>query len=211
MFDNYSSISIRDLLTKPTIIELSAIENSDEKTLLIMLLLLYIQSYINANYIGEGVLKNIILLEEAHVIFDATSSLEKKTGNTSDVAKAMFKRLLAEARAYGVGMIVADQSPRKVTADVIGLTDIKTVFRLVEEEDKTIISDSISMSEQQKSRLSRLRPGELFFYYNKLEEPEELSVEDYREKNSILITISDNELSLKSTYWSTKKQILKPI
>lgn len=45
LFDNYHSIPIADLLKKPTVIELAAIENSDEKALIIALLLLSILSY----------------------------------------------------------------------------------------------------------------------------------------------------------------------
>lgn len=44
--------------------------------------------------------------------------------------------MLAEIRSYGVGVVVADQSPRKVSTDVVALTDIKMVFRLVESSDK---------------------------------------------------------------------------
>ena len=42
LFDNYFSIPLQDLLEKPTIIELAAIENSDEKALIIALVLLSI-------------------------------------------------------------------------------------------------------------------------------------------------------------------------
>lgn len=111
LFDNYYSIPIEDLLQKPTIIELAAIENSDEKALIISLLLLSILSYVNANYIGDGTLKNIILLEEAHVLLDA----ETNTGDArpAAIAQELLKRMLAEIRAYGVGLMVADQSPEK--------------------------------------------------------------------------------------------------
>lgn len=54
LFDNYFSIPIQDLLRKPTIIELAAIENSDQKALIISLLLLSILAYVNANYVGDG-------------------------------------------------------------------------------------------------------------------------------------------------------------
>jgi len=67
LFDNYFSIPIEDLLTKPTVIELAAIENSDQKALIISLLLLSILAYVNSNYMGEGSLRNVILLEEAHL------------------------------------------------------------------------------------------------------------------------------------------------
>lgn len=57
LFDNYYSIPIEDLLSKPTIIELAAIENAEQKALIISLLLLSVLSYVNANYVGEGGLK----------------------------------------------------------------------------------------------------------------------------------------------------------
>ena len=210
LFDSYSTVSIEDLLTKPTVIELSSIENSEEKTLIILLILLSILSYVNANYLGEGQLKNVILLEEAHVLFDAGSSKSVNEANPAEMAISLVKRMLAEARAYGIGMLIADQSPRKVTADVVGLTDIKMTFRLVEEEDKTIIAESINMSDIQKNSLSRLRPGEAFFFYNKLDDPEEIKTPDYREDNSINVTISDKKLHELSSYWNDKEDLLRP-
>lgn len=210
LFDTYSSIDIEDLLTKPTVIELAAIENSEDKALIIMLLLLSILSYVNSNYIGDGNLKNVIMLEEAHVLFDSRERRESDSMSSAEMAKSLVKRMLAEARAYGVGMIIADQSPRKVTADVVGLTDIKLAFRLVEEEDKNIIADSINMSDVQKDRLARLRPGEAFYFYNKLEDPEELITPDYREQKNIEITISDKALHNKMTYWNDKREMLRP-
>jgi len=73
LFDNYFSIPIKDMLEKPTLIELAAIENSDQKALIISLLLLSVLAYVNANYVGEGGLKNVILLEEAHVCLMPTA------------------------------------------------------------------------------------------------------------------------------------------
>ena len=53
---------------------MAAIENSDQKALIIALLLLSILAYVNRNYIGEGNLKNVILLEEVHVLLDSEST-----------------------------------------------------------------------------------------------------------------------------------------
>lgn len=210
LFDNYGTIPIEDLLSKPTIIELSAIENSDQKTLLIALLLLSVLAYVNSNYQGDEKLKNVILLEEAHVLLAAESNRFPGEADPSGIAQALIKRMLAEIRAFGVGLVIADQSPRKVTADVIAMTDIKLAFRLVETEDRRIIADSINMSEQQATRLARLKLGEAFLFFRRLEEPEEIITEDYRGKNGIPITISDEEVRQSSTYWSKKKKDLRP-
>ena len=210
LFDNYYSIPIEDILTKPTIIELAAIENSDQKALLISLLLLSILSYVNSNYLGEGSLRNVILLEEAHVLLDADTNAGEGEANPSAIAQRLVKRMLAEIRSYGVGIVIADQSPRKVTTDVVALTDIKLAFRLVEATDKQILADSSNMSETQEQRLAKLKPGEAFLFFGKLDEPEEIKTEDYRLANNISITLSDDGIKSRSSYWNNRKDKLRP-
>lgn len=210
LFDNYFSIPIEDILHKPTIIELAAIENSDQKALIIALLLLSILAYVNSNYVGEGGLKNVILLEEAHVLLDADTNAGQGDANPSAIAQGLVKRMLAEIRSYGVGLIIADQSPRKVTTDVVALTDMKMVFRLVESVDKQIIGDSTNMTEVQVQRMAKLKPGEAFLFFNKLDEPEEVITPDYRLDNNISITLSDEGIRSLSTYWNDKADKLRP-
>lgn len=210
LFDNYYSIPIEDLLSKPTIIELAAIENAEQKSLIIALLLLSILSYVNANYIGEGGLKNVVLLEEAHVLLDSDANSGQGEANPSSIAQGLIKRMLAEIRSYGVGLVIADQSPRKVGTDVVALTDMKVVFRLVEAADKQIIADSSNMSDAMIQRMSKLKPGEAFLFFNKLDEPEEVITPDYRLENNISISLSDEGIKSLSTYWKNKSEMLKP-
>jgi hypothetical protein len=210
LFDNYYSIPIEDLLTKPTVIELAAIENSDQKALIISLLLLSILAYVNSNYIGEGSLRNVILLEESHVLLDADTNAGEGEANPRAIAQKLVKRMLAEIRSYGVGIVIADQSPRKVTADVVALTDIKLAFRLVEASDKQMIAESSNMSDMQAQRLAKLRPGEAFLFFGKLDDPEEIRIEDYRLINNINITLSDDGIKSLSTYWNGRQGNLRP-
>lgn len=210
LFDNYYSIPIEDLLSKPTIIELAAIENAEQKALIISLLLLSVLSYVNANYVGEGGLKNVILLEEAHVLLDSNMNSGQGEANPSSIAQGLIKRMLAEIRSYGVGLVIADQSPRKVGTDVVALTDMKVIFRLVEAADKQIIADSSNMSDAMIQRMSKLKPGEAFLFFNKLDEPEEVITPDYRLENNISISLSDEGIKSLSTYWKNKPEMLKP-
>ena len=211
LFDNYFSIPIEDLLSKPTVIELAAIENADQKALIISLLLLSILSYVNANYVGEGGLRNFILLEEAHVLLDAnTNDGGEGSANPAAIAQGLVKRMLAEIRSYGVGLAIADQSPRKVGTDIVALTDIKAVFRLVEGQDKEIIANATSMNDVKVSRMAKLKPGEAFLFFNRLDEPEEIITPDYRLNNEISISLSDDGIRQLSTYWSDKQEKLRP-
>jgi len=174
-------------------------------------LLLSILAYVGSNYVGDGNLKNVILLEEAHVLLDADSnSAGEGEANPSAIAQELVKRMLAEIRSLGVGMVIADQSPRKVTLDVVALTDIKVAFRLVEATDKEILANSSSMNEIQEQRLAKLKPGEAFLFFGKLDEPEEIKTEDYRLANNISIALSDEKIKSLSTYWNDRKDKLRP-
>lgn len=210
VFDTYKSIPIEDLCTRPTLIELSAIENSAEKALWIALILLLQLSYHNANTVGTGHLRQLLVLEEAHVLFEASDSGQEGAASPAAVAQGILKRMLAEVRSYGVGIVVADQSPRKVGGDVVALTNIKLAFRIVEAEDREIIGNSTSMAAEQVKRLSGLRPGEAFLFHDRLEEAEELVTPDYRALMGIGITIDDHELKSKLCYYATRQDLLRP-
>ena len=73
-----------------------------------------------------------------------------------------------------------------------------------------ILGDSINMSDAQMSRLGRLKPGEAFFFFNKLDEPEEVVTPNYRLENNISITLSDDGIRELSTYWNDKRELLRP-
>ena len=211
LFDNYHSIPIQDLLTKPTVIELAAIENSDEKALYIALILLSVLSYVNANYVGEGDrLRNFILVEEAHVLLDSSGNGEQGAANPSAIAQGLVKRMLAEIRSYGVGLGIADQSPRKVGTDIIALTDVKLAFRLVEKEDREILANSVSMDANQMSRLAKLKPGESFLFFNKMSDPEEIITPENRNSQGYRVSLPDDEIAELSTYWKRHAPYLRP-
>jgi len=209
LLDNYHTIPIEDILSKPTVIELAALENNEQKSLMIALILLSVLSYVNSNYAGDGKLKNVVLLEEAHVLLDQSDSANTDS-NPSGIAQNLVKRMLAESRAYGIGLMVADQSPRKVGLDIVALTDIKVAFRIVESNDKDIVSNSTDLDDVQRSRLSKLRPGEAFLFFNKMDSPEEVIIDDYRAMNNIGVWTPDDDIRKLSKYWSKNEKKLRP-
>lgn len=80
----------------------------------------------------------------------------------------------------------------------------------VESEDKQIIADSTNMTDSQIRRMAKLKPGEAFLFFNKLDEPEEVITPDYRLDNNISISISDDKIKELSKYWADKGEKLKP-
>lgn len=210
LFDNYYSVPINDLLSKPTVIELAAVQNKTEKSFLMALILLNVSTYIDNNYLGEGKLKNIILIEEAHNLLATSDAREEGGAQPNAVAQELVKNMLAEKRAQGLGIVIADQSPEKVGGDVIKLTNIKLGFNLAEKSDKEIFANSTNMDERQIERMTQLVEGEAFFFMGGMSKPEELEIPDYRADHDIAVTITDEDVKEKSTYWRGKGNCLKP-
>ena len=211
IFDNQNTVSIEDVLSKPTVIELSNIKEIKQKAFIIGLLLNNIYAYVEANLNNDGELKNVILLEEAHVLLSGDNIASTSEGETANSAAVkLLANMLAEIRSRGVGIVVADQSPRKVSSEVVGNTNIKIMFRLVEAVDKKIVMNSTTMNDTQYDRLSRLRTGQALIYFDKLDDVEEILFDDYRLKNNISTDLKDETIRQKMHYWDDKKEILIP-
>jgi hypothetical protein len=73
-----------------------------------------------------------------------------------------------------------------------------------------MLANSSNMSEVQEQRLAKLKPGEAFLFFGKLDEPEEIKTEDYRLANNINITLSDEGIKSLSTYWNDRREKLRP-
>ncbi len=211
IYDTVNTVPIEDLLNAPTVLELNSIDNAEQKSLIIALLLINICIYTKHNQTGDGELKNIILIDEAHVLLGEGSPSAK--GDNADSQGTTIKALqdmIAEIRSYGTGIIIADQSPTKVSREVVANTDIKVSFRLVQSAEKDLIADSTNMDDEAKANLSKLHVGQAYVYYSQLESPQMVMTEDIREKENIRLSVPDSEIAARITYWSYNKELLRP-
>ena len=211
IYDTEKSVPLEDLLRKPTVIELNAIDNQEQKALIMALLLINIVLYTKHNQKGDGKLKNILLIDEAHVLLGgSTATGQDGAAEASASTVKALQNMIVEIRSYGTGIIIADQSPQKVTKEIVGNTDIKIMFQLVQREDKEIIAASSNMREKDEDQLSRLNTGEAFAYYRGLVEPVRIKTEDIREKENIRLVVLDEEIKERSRYWDDKQEMLRP-
>lgn len=212
IYDTVNSISIEDMLTKPTVLELNAIENSEQKALLMALILIMVCVYTYNHQAGDGELKNILLIDEAHVLLGNNRNVlnsENKADSEGAAVRAL-EDMIAAIRSYGTGIIIADQSAVSIGRRIVANTDIKVAFRLVESAEKEIIADSSNMGAKEKEQLSRLESGEAFVYHHKLSTAQMIRSEDIRKENNIRLVVSDQEIAKRMTYWSTRKALLRP-
>ena len=210
IYDNIHTIPIEDLLSAPTVLELNAIDNAEQKSLIMALLLINICVYTKHNQAGDGKLKNAILIDEAHVLLGGQGAGKEDGAGSRGTTVRALQDMIAEIRSYGTSMIIADQSPTKVSREVVANTDIKVAVRLVQGVEKELIADSTNMDESQKEELSRLRTGEAFVFHSLLDAPQLVYTEDIREKEGIRLWVEDAEIARKNTYWDTRRALLKP-
>lgn len=209
IYDSINSIPIDDLLKKPTIIELNAIADDEQKALVMALLLVNICLYTKNKGSNEGRLENIIMIDEAHVLLNGSEQKSEAEKAQQATVKSLQK-MIAEIRSFGTGIIIADQAPSKVTADIVSDTDIKVVFRLVEQKERELIAGSTNMNEYQSQHLARLKKGEAIVYFTMLDSPKLIVTPNIRKEKDIRFSVSDEELSDKMTFWNERKQLLIP-
>jgi hypothetical protein len=99
-------------------------------------------------------LKHVTVIEEAH-------RLLRNVPNDSPAAKnvEIFAEMLAEIRAYGEGIVVAEQIPSKVIPDVIKNTALKFVHRLPAEDDREQVGATMNLTDEQSRYIVTLEPG----------------------------------------------------
>lgn len=210
VFDNINSISIEDILNKPTIIELNAIDNKEQKALIITLLLIQISVYIKSTSMSIGKLKNIILMDESHVILEGEEKRDLYSPDASGKAISLIKDMIAELRSYGIGMIIADQKPSVITKGIIANTDFKLSYRLMVDNEREIIRSSTNMSDVEMNQMAVLPVGRAFVSFGKLDEPVLIKTRDIRKVTELPLGISDDEVREKCIYWNKNRNLLIP-
>jgi hypothetical protein len=100
-------------------------------------------------------LRHLSVFEEAH-------RLLRRSDQAGPAAHAVetFAGLLAEIRAYGEGLIVAEQIPSKLVPDVIKNTAVKIVHRLPAKDDRDAVGATMNITDAQSQFLVTLTPGE---------------------------------------------------
>ncbi len=165
MLNSGHSIPFDYLLAKPTILEMAAIGNEEEKAFLLGAVLVRLAQYRQRQGTSDGKLRHLLLIEEAHRLLTAVPSQStSETANPRGKAVETFCNLLAELRAFGQGIVVAEQIPAKLAPDVVKNTTVKIVHRLGANDDRHLLGGTMNLDAAQEKFLSTLRNGQAVAY-----------------------------------------------
>jgi hypothetical protein len=185
MLNNRRSIPMEILMTRPVVLELEAL-NDDEKALVMLFLLTMIREYCRVNR-SESRLQHVTLIEEAHRVMSATSHATDRETSADTRAQAveMFSASLSEVRAFGEGLIIAEQIPGRLVEDALKNTNIKIVHRLPGQDDRQAIGATMNLSQEQEPFLTKLSPGQAALFIEGYERPTFIIVPDYRRQHGL--------------------------
>ncbi len=160
------------LLEANAVFEIEDTGDDRDKAFLMGTVLIRLVEHLRLRQRAEGPaaprLRHLSVFEEAHRL------LRQPRGQASGAAAhavEMFAGLLAEIRAYGEGLIIAEQIPSKLVPDVIKNTAVKIVHRLPAADDREAVGATMNLTEEQSAYLVTLIPGEAAVFTDGMDYP----------------------------------------
>lgn len=223
MLDVERSIPMDELLRQPTIIELEALGDDADKAFIMGLLLIRLYEHRRATHAAglaaaakqgkpapqPGRLRHLVVVEEAHRLLG--SERKQTDAWTADPKGAFvdtFSQMLSEVRAYGQGIVIADQVPVRLAPDVIKNTNLKIAHRLVAGDDRETMAKAMSMKEEQSAQLAVLPTGRVAVFSEGDHMPVIVQVPQAKDR-SISVAIDDAAVANAMRAWRRNPEVAK--
>ncbi len=195
LYDSDHSLPYDTLLEHPTLIELDAIDNQEQKALIMSIILINLMLVIRNKQVCDGRFKNLIMVDEAHLLLGQhMGGANEESAKSSQSAVQMIQNLIVTIRAYGTGLIFADQSPQKLTAEVVNNCNFKTIFHLDSSEDRQILARNTGLNEKMVQDIRTLQPGEAYIGCSKLNRPICVQTPHVRKLLNLRAQVTDEEV-----------------
>jgi hypothetical protein len=171
-FEGGHAADIGGLLRDNVVLAIEDVANDEDKAFLMGTLIIRIVEHLRIRARREraegrpGGLRHVIVIEEAH-------RLLRNRGHerASSHAVELFAGMLAEIRAYGEGIVVAEQIPTKLVPDVIKNSALKIVHRLPAFDDRHQVGAAMNLDEDQSREVVSLRPGVAAVFADGMDRP----------------------------------------
>jgi hypothetical protein len=166
-FEGGHPVDVGQLLGRNVVIALEDVANDEDKAFLIGTLLIRIIEHLRLRRKGTGGegLRHVIVLEEAHRLLRA--GREGASGH----AVELFASMLAEIRAYGEGIVIAEQIPAKLVPDVVKNTALKVLHRLPASDDRQLVGAAMNLDDNQSRQVVSMLPGEAAVFADGMDRP----------------------------------------
>ena len=190
----HSSMEPEEWLERPVIIELEALGEGPANfmSLLISTLIREVlkikktNGYIEKEKLGyKREVEHIIFYEEAHNLIGPRT--EDSVGGAVDPKISATKylvKMLAEVRALGEGIVIADQLPTAMAPEVLKNTGLKLGHRITAQDDRELLGSTMSASADQLEEQGTFSTGQALIFYENLLKPFKMRVAEWEKGSS---------------------------
>lgn len=179
-----STFSPENLLKHPIIIEMESLGTGPSNFLTLMLCTL-IREVLKVNpqdFSGKDV-RHVLFIEEAHNLIAADIRQQQDGADPKVAATNFIIKMLAEVRALGEGIVIADQLPTAMAPEVLKNTSVKIVHRLTAQDDRALVGSTMSASGMQLEELASFLPGSALISYEGLQKPFQMRMTSFQYKD----------------------------
>ena len=185
-----STVPPEEWIKRSAIVELESLGKNPANymTLLIATLIretLKVEDY-NKKALG-GKPRHVMFLEEAHnLIGPVAQPTAGEEGDAKTAATAYIVKMLAEVRALGEGIVIADQLPTAMAPEIIKNTSLKIGLRITAQDDRELLGSTMSANPDQLEKMAVFTPGQALCSYEPLLKPFEIQIPYFEAKEGNL-------------------------
>lgn len=160
------------LFGHPTVINLTSLTSDEDKAFFMAVILMFIYEYrqevaelpetLAENTDGKARgLRHLLVIEEAHrVLGRSEGAVSAFAAAPKQKVSEMFSNMISEVRAYGQGILIADQIPSRLNEDAVKNTNLKIVHKLVSADDRKAMATALNLWDDQERVIGDLNVGE---------------------------------------------------
>ena len=172
-FEGGHPINVGRLLDRNVVFEIEDVGDDRDKAFLMGTVLIQLAEHLRLRArSGDPAagLRHLSVFEEAHRLLRRPDAGAGRSGAAAHAVE-MFAGLLAEIRAYGEGLVIAEQIPAKLIPDVIKNTAVKIVHRLPAADDRETVGATMNLTGAQSRYLVTLPPGQAAVFADGMDFP----------------------------------------
>ena len=210
MLDTPKSVPAEELMGRPVILELDSL-NGDEKALMMMFLLSYVFEYCKARRHSGSPLSHMLIVEEAHNLIPSSGVRNETRADPKAHTIELFVNMLAEMRALGQGILIADQLPTAIAQQAVKQTNVKILMRVTAKDDREEIGSTMDLNEEQMHQVVGFKTGHAYLYHEGEDRVRLIRMVNFKADHDVETPPTDEELhDMMAPYEAARRDLFMP-
>lgn len=130
-------------------------------------------------------LRHLLIIEEAHNLIGPVHGQVSENSDPKAAATEYIIKLLAEVRALGQGLVIADQIPSALASEVVKNTNLKICHRLVDKQERDYMGGALLADEPRMEVVATQMPGQSLMLFEGLLKPFYVDIEKADEEEVV--------------------------